>query len=83
MDIKGGKIINIRVIRGAPCGATWDAAKRMIGLKVEEALIRIGLDTQIFCTANPANWDPIYQKSPVHMAGKLHSKSLKKAIESR
>ncbi len=68
------------MIRGAPCGATWDAAIRMIGLPVEEAIIRIGLETQFFCTANPAGWDPIYGKSPVHFAGDVHKAALQKAI---
>ena len=48
MDIQDDKIKAIYVLRGAPCGATWDAAKRMAGLTVEEALKRIGLDTQSF-----------------------------------
>ena len=81
VDVKDDKIKAIRVLRGAPCGATWDAANRMIGLPVKEALRRIGLDTQFFCTANPANWDPIYQKSPVHIAGKAHHKALKNAMD--
>jgi len=70
------------VIRGAPCGATWDAAERIIGLSVEDAVVRIGLETQFFCTANPAGWDPIYGKSPVHFAGEIHSAALKKALNS-
>jgi thymidylate synthase len=35
---------------------------------------------QFFCSADPAGWDPIYGKSPVHFAGKIHSKALKNAI---
>ena len=81
VDIQDDKVKAVRVLRGAPCGATWDAANRMIGLTTEEALRRIGLDTQFFCTANPANWDPIYQKSPVHIAGKVHHKALKNAMD--
>jgi hypothetical protein len=34
----------------------------VIGLTAQEALIKIGLKTQVFCTADPANWDPIYEK---------------------
>ena len=81
VDIQDDKVKAVRVLRGAPCGATWDAANRMIGLSTKEALRRIGLDTQFFCTANPANWDPIYQKSPVHIAGKVHHKALKNAMD--
>ena len=81
MQIEDGKLVEIKVIRGAPCGATWEAAGRLIGHPVEDAARKIGLDTQFYCSANPAGWDPIYGKSPVHFAGKIHSKELQKAIE--
>jgi len=68
------------VLRGAPCGATWEAAKRMRGVPLSDAGVRIGLETQFFCTANPAGWDPIYGKSPLHLAGEIHSKALNKAL---
>ena len=53
----------------------------MIGLPAEEAVIRLGLETQFFCTADPAGWDPIHGKSPVHFAGRVHSEALKRAIK--
>jgi len=74
-------ISRIDVIRGAPCGATWDAAARVIGMPSDEAVVRIGLEVQFFCSADPAGWDPIYGKSPVHLAGSLHSAALKKALD--
>jgi thymidylate synthase len=79
--VQDGKIVEVNVVRGAPCGATWEAARRLIGHPVEDAVRKIGLETQFFCSANPAGWDPIYGKSPVHFAGKIHSKELQKAIE--
>ncbi len=75
------KIVRIEVVRGAPCGATWDAAIQAAGRDVEEAIVKIGLETQFYCTADPAGWDPIYGKSPVHFAGKIHAKALKRAVE--
>ncbi len=77
-----GRIESLRVVRGAPCGASWDAGERIVGLPAEEATIRIGLETQFFCTANPAGWDPMYGKSPVHFAGEVHKSALKRAIEA-
>jgi len=53
----------------------------MIGLPVADAVRRIGLDAQFFCFADPAGWDPIHGKSPVHFAGRVHSQALAKAIE--
>ena len=70
----------IHVLRGAPCGATWKAAKRVVGLRPEEAVVRMGLETQFFCSADPSGWDPIYGSSPVHLAGKLHSAALGNAL---
>ena len=72
---------NIKTVRGAPCGATWEAAEKVIGMPVEDAIIRIGLETQYFCSADPAGWDPIWGKSPVHFAGDVHSAALKRALK--
>ena len=81
MEISDGKIANVTVVRGAPCGATWKAAEKMTGIPVDDAAVRIGLETQFFCSADPAGWDPIYGKSPVHFAGKVHNKALESAIK--
>ena len=80
MEVSHGRISDIKVKKGAPCGATWDAASRIENLPVEEALIRIGLDVQYYCTADPAGWDPVHGKSPVHLAGKIHQKALAAAL---
>jgi len=80
VDLHQDRIAGIRVVRGAPCGATWEVAERLKGTPLGDAAIRAGLETQYFCKANPAGWDPIYGKSPVHFAGEIHSKALKKAL---
>lgn len=82
MKVKAGKITDIKVKRGAPCGATWEAALRVVNMPAKEAIIRMGLETQFFCTADPAGWDPINGKSPVHFAGDVHAAALKKAINN-
>jgi len=53
----------------------------MVGMPPDEAIIRMGLEVQFFCTADPSGWDPIYGKSPVHLAGKLHSSALGRAVD--
>ena len=75
-----GRIAHLRVSRGAPCGATWEAAARIENLPVDQALSYIGLQTQYFCAADPAGWDPIYGKSPVHLAGDIHRQALARAL---
>ena len=81
MEVSDGKISRVKVVRGAPCGATWGVAKRLIGHPADDAARKIGLETQFYCTADPAGWDPLYGKSPVHFAGKIHDKELQKAIK--
>lgn len=76
-----GRIARLSVIRGAPCGATWEAAARVENLPAEKAIIRIGLETQYFCKADPAGWDPINGKSPVHLAGDIHRKALIRVLK--
>lgn len=81
VTLKDGKISQVTVRRGAPCGATWEAARRMTGYSVKEAPVRMGLDTQFFCTADPSNWDPLWGKSPVHLAADLHRAALVAALK--
>ncbi len=79
--VDAGLIAAVETLRGAPCGATWDAAQRIIGLSIETALTRIGLETQFFCVADPSAWDPITGKSPVHIAAELHKAALVTALK--
>jgi hypothetical protein len=80
--VSAARIETLRVVRGAPCGATWQVAARVCHLPSAEAVVRIGLEVQYFCTADPAGWDPITAKSPVHFAGNVHSKALKRALRN-
>jgi hypothetical protein len=50
-------------------------------LPVEDAITCIGLETQYFCSADPAGWDPISGKSPVHLAGDIHCKALIRVLK--
>lgn len=81
VKVTDGRIESIKVVRGAPCIATWEAAQRVRNLPVEEAIIRIGLEVQYFCVADPSAWDPISGKSSVHLAGEFHKAGLLKALK--
>ena len=81
METSNERISSIKVLKGAPCGATWEAASRIKNLPLDQALVRIGLDVQYFCSADPAGWDPIHGRSPVHVAGKIHQKALAAALK--
>jgi thymidylate synthase len=82
VDLEDGRISHIEVMRGAPCGATWAAMLKIVGLPAEEALVKLPLQVQQNCFANPSAFDPISGKSPVHYAGYVHLAALKKAIET-
>ncbi|MBZ4660195.1 protein of unknown function [Desulfacinum infernum DSM 9756] len=82
VTVKDGRIAAVEVLRGAPCGATWEAAQRIVGCPADEAPVRYSLETQYFCSADPSNWDPLYGKSPVHFAADVHKHALRKALES-
>lgn len=79
--IEDGRIVEIQVLRGAPCGATWDALQGYIGCTVDDVLTRLPRQVQYFCVADPSGFDPVSGKSPVHYAGYVHIAALKKAIE--
>ena len=83
LTIRDGKVEKVDVLRGAPCGATWDAAKKIEGLDAGDAKVRYGLEVQFFCTANPAGWDPINGKSPVHIAADIHGAAFNKSLKTK
>jgi hypothetical protein len=82
ISLEGDRISAVETLRGAPCAATWDAAQRIVGLDIETAKTRIGLETQFFCVADPSAWDPITGKSPVHVAAELHKAALVRALQA-
>ncbi len=78
--MRDDKIFAVTVKRGASCGATWQIADRIIGLRVEDALPVIGREVQYLCAADPSAFDPISGKSSLHYAGHVHINALKKAV---
>ena len=81
ITLEGKRITSLQVLRGAPCGATWEVLERVVGAEIEEALTLLPREVQYLCVANPSRFDPISGKSPVHYAGDVHRAALKKAIE--
>ncbi len=73
-----GKISYAEVVRGASCGATWEALKKIIGLTLDEAIVVYAREVQYLCIADPSAFDPVSGKSSVHYAGHAHSAALKK-----
>ena len=81
IKVKDGIIESIGVKRGAPCLATWEAMRGIVGMSLEEAMVKLPLKVQQNCFADPSGFDPIYGKSPVHYAAYVHLAAIKKAVE--
>ena len=77
-----GRIEGITVLRGASCGATWEAIAPVIGLTPEEALVTYPREVQYLCHADPSAFDPISGKSAVHYAGHVHHAALAKTLQA-
>lgn len=72
---KNGIVSDVEVIRGAPCGSTWHAAKGLVGTSVEEAPGKAGLLVQQYpCRALRGT------KSGIHKAADLHKKAVENAL---
>lgn len=70
-----GKVVEVKVIRGAPCGSTWHMAKKLIGTPVEDAPALAGLFIQQYpCRAVRG------QLGGIHESAKLHKQALISAL---
>jgi hypothetical protein len=81
VELEGGRIVSLEVLRGAPCGASWEIVSKVIGVEIEEAMTLLPREVQYLCSANPSRFDPVSGKSPVHYAGYVHRAALKKAVD--
>lgn len=73
LEIETGRIIKAKVLTTAPCGATYEVAKKLIGVSIEEAPQKAGLFAQFNCTG---------KKDTLHCAGKVHFNTVKSAIDN-
>ena len=81
LDASKEIITGLSVQHGASCGATWLVLPKIIGKTKEKGLEIIAREVQYHCQADPSAFDPVSGKSPLHFAGKVHTKALLKAIE--
>ena len=70
-----GIIKNITVIRSSPCGASYFLARELKGMKVADALSRVGLLTQYACRGSGG------PPGTIHKAAEIHKKALQDAID--
>jgi hypothetical protein len=75
VETKDGRISNVTVVRGSPCGATWHAAAGIVGKTVDEAASMTGL----FCQQYPCR---AVRGTPggIHTSGDLHKDAMERAL---
>jgi hypothetical protein len=74
---KDGKISDVKVIKGSPCGSTWHMAKEIVGVPVKDAPPKAGLLIQHYpCRAARGDLGGI------HESGELHKQAFIKALEN-
>jgi hypothetical protein len=79
--VEAGRIEQIEVRRGMPCGVTWQMVPRIISRPVEEAAYTMTREVQYLCAADPSKFDPLSGKSSLHYAGDVHAAAVKKALK--
>ncbi|MDI9395490.1 MAG: DUF166 domain-containing protein [Euryarchaeota archaeon] len=73
---ENGKIAEVKVIKGAPCGSTWYMAKEIVGVPVKDAPPKAGLLIQHYpCRAGRGDLGGI------HESGEMHKQAFIKALE--
>ena len=76
ITIHEGKVEQVNVIRGAPCGSTWHMAEGLQGVSIKDAPAKAGLLIQQYpCRAVRGN------KGGIHESAQLHKDAISKAIE--
>ena len=75
VDVKDGRISDVVVKRGSPCGSTWFMAKEIIGKTLDEAPAWAGL----YCQQYPCR---AVRGTPggIHTSGDLHKYAMERAL---
>lgn len=75
VQVVDGRVSDVKVIRGAPCGSTWWMAEQLKGMPVSEAPARAGLLVQQYpCRAVRGTLGGI------HRSAELHKQAVEDAI---
>jgi len=77
VSVSNGKITDVKVTKGAPCGSTWYMATHVIGTPVEDAPARAGLLIQQYpCRAVRG------QEGGIHKSAEIHKKAMEEALQN-
>ena len=75
VKVEDGRIAEVDVVRGSPCGSTWHVAEDVVGVKLEDAPPRAGLLCQMYpCRAVRGG------EGGIHTSGDLHKYAMERAL---
>ena len=78
IETKDEKIVNVEVLKGAPCGSTWYMSKEIVGTPLKDAPPKAGLLIQHYpCRAARGDLGGI------HESGELHKQAFIKALGNK
>ena len=73
--VADGRIAEVDVVRGSPCGSTWHVAEDVVGVKLGDAPPRAGLLCQMYpCRAVRGG------EGGIHTSGDLHKYAMERAL---
>ncbi|MGD8813503.1 MAG: DUF166 family protein [Anaerolineales bacterium] len=81
VEVDEGKIAKVNVVRDAACGCTHYVARRLVGLKVDEAIEAAGLLHHHYPCLASMNKEPEYLDTLMHVSGNILKESLKDQIK--
>ena len=84
IEVRGGIIRSVEVLRGSPCGSTWYVAEKLVGLPVEprEALWEeIAKAHHVYPCLGSMVVDPELGDTVLHVAQYLLREAVEKALE--
>jgi hypothetical protein len=79
MEIEDGLVKTIEVLRGSPCGSTVHAARKLIGIRVEEAPHRAAILVQTYPCLASRRIDRLFNDAPIHVAGRVMESAVLRA----
>jgi len=82
VEVEGGLITRVEVVRGAPCGSTWHMAEMLPGTRVEEAGKRAGTLVQTFPCLASRFVERLLGDAPIHLAGHIAQRAVEDALRA-
>ncbi|PCN50844.1 hypothetical protein B6U99_02245 [Candidatus Geothermarchaeota archaeon ex4572_27] len=78
--VEAGRVAEVRVLRGTPCGSAYFVAEKLVGVEVERAPMLAGLYTQIYpCLATHAV-DPLIGEEMIHLSAEMMKAAISRAL---